>query len=362
MANAIYGFDEGGNQLFPAISNSSLDRSFVANFGPNLTVTRGQAVGRKTSDGKMYALNTAASDGTQTFAGFSMYSLSTDGSGNTYLNVASGTSDYFTTAYPVGTIWTGGIFDPNQLYTQPVTSTTAVAEIDTATPTGVTVALDTWGIYNPAGIGFTVVATTTTVAAAITAMVEGWNANADAKALAVASGSSTVLTLTGVTPGKSLNLTSTVGSANAGSFAPVFIVATPATTGVVAEVDTFTPTSVTTGDVTTVTITYPNLQTHAVTAAAIGGTANATTWTTAMKAAWNADPQAVAYATATGTTTFILTGVNVGQGLSLAAATVGTGTVAKVVTTPAFGRNIADILPGAPGSRVLQPTGFWQIC
>jgi hypothetical protein len=355
MAVQIYRFDEGANQLVESQPGYPV-REFAANFGPSLTITRGQAVGLKTSDHKMYALNTAASDGTQTFAGFSKYSLTTDSNGIAYLNIAGGSADYFTAGYPTSPIYTGGIFNPNLLYTQPLTATTAVAEVDTITPAGSVTTGDLYSVYNAAGVGVTItVGATQTATGAVTLLKAAWNANPDALAIATPSGTATFI-LTGVTPGKTLGLTATAVGTGIVSLA----ITTAATTGVVAEVDTFTPTNPTTGDVYTITVTQPSLATTAV-SFTVGATQTATATVTGLKAAWNANPSLVAYATASGTATLIFTGANVGQTLSIAGSVVGTGTIPKVVTTPAFGRNIADILPGNPGAHVLQPTGFWAV-
>jgi hypothetical protein len=128
----------------------------------------------------------------------------------------------------------------------------------------------------------------------------------------------------------------------------------------VAEVDTFTPGgSITTGDVYTITITYPDLTTLAI-SATVGATTTATAVSNLLRTAWNASVEASQYATASGTSTFILTSETPGTAMSVAGSVVGTGTVSKVVTTAATGRSIPAILAACPGARLLQ-NGFLLI-
>lgn len=97
-----------------------------------------------------------------------------------------------------------------------------------------------------------------------------------------------------------------------------------------AEVDTFTPTTPTAGD----TITITNAAGTELVSIVVGATPSATTVTTQLKQAWATNPQATAIATASGTATFILTGVTAGAALGLTANISGTGTI-PVVTTAA---------------------------
>jgi hypothetical protein len=148
-----------------------------------------------------------------------------------------------------------------------------------------------------------------------------------------------------------------VGSTGTGNIANV--ITTPSVAGAQGEVDTFTVTNPTTNDVYTLTYTNGAGQTTTV-SATVGATQTATAIDLLLIAAWNADPVLGTLATASGTTTLILTAAYSGQSLNVTGSVVGTGTIAKVVTKPATGRNISDIISGAPGARVLH-NGFWEI-
>lgn len=341
-----------GQILQPALP-SPLNRLEPVAFGASLTILKGQAMGQKASDAKCYPLNLAATDGTQIFKGFSQYPIVTDASGNVQLafgGTVFGTS-YFAPSTTYNAIYTGGIFDPADLIT--AATGTQTAEVDTLTPTNPTTG-DIYAIVLPNGaqIDFTVGATQT-AAAVVTGLTNAWNANATAKALATPSGSGTLI-LTAVTPGVAMNLKAGV----TGTGTTALVITTPAVDAAQGEVDTFTASSPTTGDVYTLTINFPNGTTKAI-SATVGATQTATAIDALLIAAWNADPVAAAVATATGTTTLILT-QPAGGNTNITAAVVGTGTIAKVVTKVATGRNIADILPGAPGAHIL-PSGFWEI-
>ncbi len=127
----------------------------------------------------------------------------------------------------------------------------------------------------------------------------------------------------------------------------------------VAEVDTFTPANVTTGDVDTLTYTAADgtVTTISVT---IGATQTATAASTLLIAAWNANATTAAIATASGTATVVLTGVTAGTSFTVASSVVGTGTLTRAATTAASGRSLADVLVGCPGARLLH-NGFWKI-
>jgi hypothetical protein len=360
MAINEFTFDPG-QILVPALP-SSLNQISPCKFGASLTIAAGQACARKTSDGLMYALNLAATDGTQTFAGFSQYPLATDSSKNVYLvfSPTGAGSTYFSPPSAYANIWTGGVFNPNQLTTA---ATGAVgAEVDTLTPTNPTTG-DIYTIGTTTETASFTVGGTQTAAAVVTGLTNSWNANPTLKALATPSGSGTFIT-TAVVKGVAMNLVAGVSGTGTTSN----VITTAAVSAVTAEVDTFTPTNPTTGDVYTITITFPDLTTHAV-SATVGATQTATAICNLLRTAWAADATAAAYAAATGTTTLILTAlfpgtvtaIFPGSSMSLAGTVVGTGTVAKVVTVPVFGRNLSDILPGAPGARVLQPYGYWEI-
>lgn len=94
-----------------------------------------------------------------------------------------------------------------------------------------------------------------------------------------------------------------------------------------AEVDTITWTSPTAGDVVTIQAgSLPPLQ------FTVNATATATSTTTQAKEAWNGNAAYAALGTATGTTTFIVTGAVAGQALNISVSQQGTGTAANVVT------------------------------
>ena len=304
----------------------------------------------------MYPLNIAATDGTQTFGGFSQYDCATDSSGNVFLvtgGTAAGTS-YFAAPSQYSDMYTGGIFNPNDLST--AATANEVAEVDTITPTNPTTG-DIYSVTTAGGdsAAFTV-GGTQTATATVTGLKNAWNSNPVLVGLATASGTATLI-LTAVTKGSPLNLTATA----VGTGTVALVITTAAVAGLQGEVDTFTPANPTTGDVYTLTLTSGGLQTTAANFT-IGATQTATAASAGLIAAWNANPTLAAVATASGTATVILTGVNVGSTFSVAGSVVGTGTISKVTTTPAFGRNLADILPGAPGLRILQPEGYWQVC
>ena len=250
MAIQTFNFQPGTAILSPA-QYPEKARTDIGIFGPNLSITRGTALGTKTADGKLYAFASGASDGTQYFKALAAYSFVTDANGTAYLkygSTVSATPDYYTTGQTGLPVFITGIFDPQDLQTA-------------ATPT--------------------------------------------------------------------------------------------------AQVLTFTPTNPTTGDVYTLTYTGPDLSTTAV-SFTIGATQTAAAASAGLIAAWNGNATLAAIATATGTSTVILTSVTAGNADSVAASVVGTGTCPKVTTTASAGRAIADIQTGAPGARVL-PNGFWDI-
>lgn len=125
------------------------------------------------------------------------------------------------------------------------------------------------------------------------------------------------------------------------------------------EVDTFTPATVTTGDVNV--ITFSGIPGPATSASfTIGATATATAAVAGLTAAWNANPILAALGTASGTTTFIVTSKVTGTPLNLTSAVTGTGTLTRVQTTAPAGRSLADILVGRPGAYQ-QHNGFWNV-
>lgn len=320
-------------------------------WGANLTISKGQAAAVKTSDGLMYPLDTGATNGLQTFKGLAKYTFLTDANGRVFYGPSTAAS-FRTGPGSTSPIYKSGIFNPQDLIT--AAPGTAVAEVDTMTPTTPTTG-DIYSISTPGGdsIYFTV-GSTQTATATVTGLKAAWAANPVTNALATATGTAT-LVLTAKTAGVALNLTySVVGTGTA----PV-VITTPAASGARAEKDTFTASSPTTGDVYTLTYTNGAGQTFAV-SATVSTTQTATAISALLIAAWNADPVLGILATATGTATVIITGNFVGQSLNIVASVVGTGTMSKVVTNVSTGRNFSDILSGAPGSRILH-NGFWEI-
>lgn len=54
-------------------------------FGPSQTIPLGQALGKKTADGKLYPYVDANADGTQTCVGYSIYPFVTDANGQAFI-------------------------------------------------------------------------------------------------------------------------------------------------------------------------------------------------------------------------------------------------------------------------------------
>lgn len=345
-------FGAGSQVLYPAYP-SPFNRTIDAGFGASLTIPKGMALGKKTSDNRCYPLNKLAADGTQNFVGFNGYSLQTDGSGNIYYTWGSTPAEgtFFTIGPCNSLVWTGGIFRPEDVLT--AATGTPVAEVDTFTPATVTTT-DINIITLPSGaqISFTI-GGTATAAAAVTGLKAAWAANAEAVALGTTSGTGTLI-ITAATPGVALGLASSV----IGTGTLTKAVTTPASYAAQSEVDTFTPTTVTTGDVNTITINYPNALTSSI-SFTVGATATATAAANGLRAAWNASPAAAQYGTASGTATFVVTG-QVGSAMNLTSSVVGTGTLPKSVTTIAYGQNIADIQLSRAAAYVLE-NGYWSI-
>ena len=170
------------------------------------TVVKGTAIGIKTSDQKGYIMVPGASDGTQNFVGFSMYSFVTDANGLAYLGGAAGPNVRLGpwTTMP---IWVAGIFNPQEVQTKG----TPAGAIITLTPTGTVTTGDVWTTvitYNDLStetLTFTVgaTATATAVCNGIRAL---WTSN-KATSLATVGGTSTV-TFTAVNLGNAINVTS----------------------------------------------------------------------------------------------------------------------------------------------------------
>jgi hypothetical protein len=122
-----------------------------------------------------------------------------------------------------------------------------------------------------------------------------------------------------------------------GSVNPVNIIyGTALSNNPVAEVDRFTPGgTITTGDVNAITITFGDGTIHTVTFPT-GSTATAAAVSAGFVAAWNADPIAAAYATATGNSSaVVLTSTAPGTLMNLASSVTGVGTLTRTITTAA---------------------------
>lgn len=355
MFGQIFRFDPGANILVPALPGPN-NLLAPVKFGANLTLPAGLSLGIVTATNLGAPFNKDASDGSQNWAGFNQQAGVTDNNGIFYnYTGSSGAAQYYSTGIEAGTMYTSGVFDPFKVATAVAGS--VVAEVDTITPGGTITQGDINVITLPNGteIQFTT-GSTTTATAVVTGLKAAWAANPEAVALATTSGTTTLI-LTAVTPGSALNLaTSVIGVGTL-----VKVITTPAGYGAQGEVDTFTPGgTVTTGDVWTLTLALPNLNTYTVTAT-VGATATATAISGLVIAAWNSSTVPGLVATASGTATIILTANNVGSTMNVSAAVVGTGTVSKSVTTPAYGRNLADIQISRPSAYILQPYGYWNI-
>lgn len=356
MFAQIFRFDVGANILYPALPDPANLMAPVA-FGPNLTILRGQSLGRQTANGLMYPYAKAASDGTQTWCGFNIYSGATDANGVFYKTVGgTAAATFFDVGIETGSMYTSGVFDPANVYTTAQTGT-PTAEVDTFTPAGsiTTGDINYINLPNNTQVTFTTGGTTTATAVA-NGLRAAWAANPYAVALGTTSGTATFI-VTGVTPGNALGLTSGV----VGTGTLTRVQTTAPSGGVTTEVDTFTPAgSITVGDVYTLTITYPNLTTASVSYTA-GTSPSATTVSGGLIAAWNANGATANYATATGTATVILTSTVPANLMNVAGSVVGVGTISKATTTPAYGRSLADIQISKPGAYILQPYGYWRV-
>lgn len=327
MSTQEFRFDPA--QILQPAQSSPYNRQAAARFGANLNLTRGQCLGEKTSDGKQYPLNPAATDGTQTFSGVLGYSLATDANGNPYF-VYGGTaagSTFYTPPQNYAPLWTGGVFDPNDLFTVPPTTTVGTAEVDTFTPTGTVTVGDIYNILLPNGSTVSTTAMANPTATTMSNQLRAaWALNPFAVSLGAVTGTSTFI-VTASTTGTPLSLTPTFS----GVSTLVKIVTTAAVSGFAAQVTTITPAgSVTTGDVYTVSV--PDGAGVSIT---VGATQTAAGAVTLLLAAWKANPVLVALATATGSTTFILTAVQPGVNLGITSGVSGTGTVSQTVSTAA---------------------------
>jgi hypothetical protein len=345
-----------GQQILEQATPNQYQKLLPMSFGANLTIPQGMALGKKTSDNRAYPLNINGVDGTQNFVGFNQYSLTTDGSGNIYYTWGgtAGAPTFYTIGPEQSPVWVSGIFVPSLLLTSATGS--AVKEVDTVTAAGTITTGDVNIITLPNGdtVEF-VTGGTTTATAVANGLRAAWLLSPAAVALATTSGTATLI-LTAVNPGQVITVTSQVQ----GVGTLTTVVTTAAVAASQSEVDTFTASgSITAGDVNTVTINYPNTTTVPISFTVVTGSTTATNVADGLRAAWNASPQAAQYGTASGTATFIVTG-QVGSAMSLTPTVVGSGTLTKVVTTPAYGQNIANIQATRPGAYVMG-NGWWVV-
>ena len=335
-------------------------RRDAVQFGASLIVFKGQAVARKTADNKCYpltGLSVGATNAVQTLAVDTIMSAgniqvaATDKSGNrVFVNVAY-TSSWTATLAAIVTALNA------KLGTSAVAGAVTNTHDATFTFSGAGYA----GLAQPL-MGVDITAATGPTVATITTTTAGGATDGTANGIGLsqytfATDSNGLVYYNGgvasPTEGYRTPPFSTSPIWISGIFDPrdLFTSSTP-----VAEVDTFTVSNPTTADVYTLTITNPDSSTHTV-SATVGATQTATAISGLLIAAWNADPVAAAIATATGTATVILTAAAKGIALSVTGSVVGTGTVAKVVTTAATGANVNDIIAAFPGSRLLA-NGF----
>lgn len=206
-------------------------RQDAIKLGVSLTLTKGQALSIKTADGLGYALAPGSSDGTQTAIGLCMYDLKTDANGKIFFS-DSATATWRTSPWTVAPYWVKGIFDPADI----TTKATPVKQVDTYTAAGTVTVGDIYTIQYTAAdgtvtsIAYTAGAspTATTVAAGIIAL---WNANSTLAAVAVASGTTTVV-LTATVAGNTFTTVNPAGTASTGAAVGTWTrVATTAATG-----------------------------------------------------------------------------------------------------------------------------------
>jgi hypothetical protein len=83
-------------------------------FGNSLTIARGTVLGKRTSDGKLYAYSNSQTDGTETAVAISMYDIVTDASGNVYLGT-SAVPSHSNLPFMGSTIYIAGTFATTDL-------------------------------------------------------------------------------------------------------------------------------------------------------------------------------------------------------------------------------------------------------
>lgn len=203
-ATLIEQFDP--SQILQPVQRPEIARQDTGKWAPNLTVSKGMAAARKTSDSLLYPMVPGASDGTQNFIGFAGMTFKTDANSNVYFGdsaAASWRMGPSRTAF----FWWRGVFDPQELQTlaSPVQQVTTFTP---TTPTSGDVNTITFTDVTGTATAISFTATASTAANIAAGLIAAWNANATTAAVATASGTNTVI-LTTTIPG---NTITTAGS------------------------------------------------------------------------------------------------------------------------------------------------------
>jgi hypothetical protein len=177
-------------------------------WGPSLTVRAGAAVGIKTSDKLAYPYDADLTNGRELCVGFSMYAFTTDADGKVYYaeTAAAGVRGGPWNTSP---IWKGGIFDPEDLFTDP----SPVAQVDTFTPGGTIEVGDIFTLTatgkdgHTAAVSFT--ATATTAANVAAGLVAAWNASTDPLHTGITATGTVTVILTADNAGTAFTVTGT---------------------------------------------------------------------------------------------------------------------------------------------------------
>lgn len=83
-------------------------------FGVSLTLAKGTVIGKKTSDGLLYAYNDALTNGTNVAVGILMYTIKTDSSGRIFFSDSTDASE-LNPPHQTAPYWQSGIFDTADL-------------------------------------------------------------------------------------------------------------------------------------------------------------------------------------------------------------------------------------------------------
>jgi hypothetical protein len=119
MFTQIENFDL--TQILEPVQQPQDARTDAVQWGPSLSITKGQTIAIKTSDNRAYAYaGTAGTGGLGVFKGFAKYTLTTDTNGAVYLGSAVGSGTNATPSLRLGPtmsapIYIAGIFAPADL-------------------------------------------------------------------------------------------------------------------------------------------------------------------------------------------------------------------------------------------------------